>query len=183
MGLHRQGSDRSSCREVVRMTDIQPYLPLLTVATAVIGWFVIIRATRKNVSRGETHSLMQMLFGVVDKMEADARKYWLDNAANWNKDQGENYVSSVVDTIENVRMHGEFLRRRGHDFVLHSDLRDLRRQLTLNAENLPGESLVSRIFKINETASTIRDFKTRAYTNFLAEFPPAKRPWWELFFR
>ena len=148
-------------------------------AVAIVGWFVVIKATRKNVSRGETHSLIQMLFAIVDRLETEARKYWLDNAATWQKSQSENFASYVVDTLESIRLHCDFLKRRGHDILLFTELREIRSQLTLNAEALSAESQVSRILKVSLAAEMLRNMKTRAYTDFLTEYPPVGKSWWE----
>lgn len=155
---------------------IVPLLPLATIGVAFLGWAVLIRNTRRIASRSETYTVVQSLLSVLDKIESEAREYWLKNAESWTKEKSASYVAQIADSIEFVRLLSEVARDRSVVFDVVGSLGQVRQSLTLDAERLSTLDRDQRTAKVSSASADIRDLRRHCYRAFMTMYPVEIKP-------
>lgn len=148
-----------------------PFFPTITILVALAGWGVLIRNTRRIATRGETYAIVQSLLAILDKVETEARDYWLKNAESWSRDKAAGFVAQVSDAIETLRLLSEVAQQRALKIDAIRMLGLLRQSLTLDAERLSTVDREQRVEKISAATSEIRDLKKQTYQSFMSVYP------------
>jgi hypothetical protein len=154
----------------VAVSLLVDFLPLLSVALIVAGWFVIYRNAKKLSTRSETFAIVNRLSNLLEELGQDGTQYWSDTRPV-EEYEAKLFLGKCNSNINNIRTLLKILEDRGFVCPSEERLHELFESLTLDCEYRKKSEKCRK--KLSDIRSIVDELNNHLLDTFNISYKPS----------